>query len=194
MNIRHVLAPALVGGLFLLALTPPGAEAALVYENINGSDFVYDPAQDITWTRDANISGQTFTWQQAQDWAAGLSFPGVATLGWHLPSADQFTSLYTQLEPFGGPGSTSDKYGPQVLFGGGADDFAIHVSPIYWTGTDAINFNFYYGYAGSASNPSYPPPYSAWAVATVPSPSTLGLIVSGLAGLGVFGKRRAAPG
>jgi len=87
----------------------------LIYENINGHDFIFDTTQQITWTRDADLTNSTYTWQDANTWASKLSIDGINTQGWHLPNVTQFTSLYTQLYPFGEPGTQDAKYGAQVF-------------------------------------------------------------------------------
>ena len=168
------------GGLLLLALAPSGSQAGLIYENINGHDFIFDTTQQITWTRDADLTNSTYTWQDANTWASKLSIDGINTQGWHLPNVTQFTSLYTQLYPFGEPGTQDAKYVAQVFFGIGANDFAANVRPAYWTDASQTDFNFSYGYGGNFPNDT---PYSAWAVAVVPEPSTLSLLALGLIGV-----------
>jgi hypothetical protein len=169
----------------LLAVCGEG-QAALVYENLGGNSFIYDTLDQTTWTQDGNLAGQTLDWQAAQNWATSLSFAGV-TDSWMLPSEVQFTSLYTQLFPYGAPGTQSNKYGTQVLFGSGANDFALNVQSQYWTTGNAVDFNFFYGYPGVAANGTA---YSAWAVAPeqltflgVPLPATAGLFMAGFMGL-----------
>jgi len=49
-----------------------------------GPNMVYDTTLDITWTRDANLSGQPKTWQDANAWAASLVLEGFDD--WRLPS------------------------------------------------------------------------------------------------------------
>jgi hypothetical protein len=162
----------------LLAAAPAGARAALSYQNINGTGVIYDSVSGVYWTQAANVSGTTFDWQDAQTWAAGLTIGGIASPNWQLPSPDQFTSLYGQLEGSG------DKYGLQVLFGSGPNDYASDVQPEYWTDTTGTDFNFFYGYPGTQPNSNL---YPVWAVTSVPEPTpfALGLIMAG----GFFSRR-----
>lgn len=55
--------------------TPPGSG---VYE------AYYDTELEITWTTNAHLSGQSWTFDDANSWAAGLMFHG--TVGWRLPN------------------------------------------------------------------------------------------------------------
>jgi hypothetical protein len=182
----------LVGGAIFLVSGACGAHATLSFEVVNGTDLIYDSVENVTWTQDGDISGQTFTFQDAQTWAANLSEAGVPAGDWQLPDADQFTSLYDQLD------GTGDKYGTQVFFGPGPDDFVTNVNPSdpeYWTDTDSTDFNFFYGYPGSQPDSNL---YSAWAlteVTVVPEPSTLafGVLACGFAiGKKRFGRKQSA--
>ena len=157
-----------------------------MYENINGANLIFDTLTSTTWTQNADISSQTFTQQAAAAWASNLVVPGVADAVWTLPTATQFTSLYTQLDPVGPPGTENDKYGTTVLFGTGPNDFASNVETTYWTSTAGTDFNFFYGYPGQPTTPDL----SAWAV-MAPEPSSIALLGSGFAGVGgVFLRRR----
>lgn len=173
-------------GLLLAAVCAPNARAALVYENVGGTDLIHDTLTGTTWTRDADISGQLFTYQGANAWAAGLT---IAGLTWELPTTAQFTSLYTELYPYGAPGApgADHKYGANVLFGGGPNDSALNVQTVYWTQTSQVDFNFFYGYAGGSLNST---PYAAWAV-EAPEPASFLLLLASLMGIGLRGKIRA---
>ena len=179
-------------GFVVLATLMPGARADLVYENINGASLIYDTVTSTTWTQNGDISGQLFATQQdAANWAASLTVAGLPDAVWTLPTGLQFTSLYTQLDPVGPPGMTSDKYGSSVYFGVGMNDYASNVEPTYWTNASGSVFNFYYGYSGAPFPANSPE--SAWAV-LVPEPSSLVLAICGFAGLGVAQLRRKKVG
>lgn len=165
----------------MLTSAPAVTQASLVYETINGNSFIYDSVDNTTWTQNGNISAQTFDWQNASNWAANLSFEGIYD-AWQLPTSTQFTSLFDQLYPAGG----DHKYGSQVFFGAGANDYAANVQGQYWTYADNVTFNFYYGYAGYSTSDVL---YSAWAVTVIPEPATLSLLVFGLASCFVQSKR-----
>ena len=192
-NIPSVLAKI---GVVLFISTPFQAHASLTVVNINGTDLLYDSVENITWTRDGNVPGKLFTvWQDAHDWAASMTFPGMKTVTWQLPDQAQFSSLFTQLDPIGAPGTpgADHKYGSSVAFGAGPNDFAANVNPVYWSDTQGVNFNFYYGYAGSDTSTFSPPPYAAWAVAVVPEPSLGSLLALGLTACLSHRKRKALP-
>ena len=152
------------------------AQSTLSFQFADGVPLIYDSAQNVTWTQDGNLSGQTFDFADAQTWAANLSLAGVGPGGWQLPDSDQFTSIYSQL-----PG-VDHRYGAQVFFGPGASDYFSNVQPEYWTDADSTDFNFYYGYPGDQADSNL---YAVWAVTPgyVPEPSAfaLGLLAGGLA-------------
>ncbi len=190
-NIPSAVAKSIV---VLFISMPFLAQASLTIVNINGTDLIYDSVENITWTRDGNVSGRLFTgWQDAHDWAASLTFAGMETVSWQLPDQAQFASLFTQLDPIGAPGTlgADHKYGSAVAFGEGPNDFAANVNPVYWSDTQGVNFNFYYGYGGSDTSPFSPPPFAAWAVAVVPEPSLGSLLALGLAACLGYRKRGA---
>lgn len=165
---------AVICTLFLIDLAAPDAKADLVYEEIGGVPLILDTVTGTTWTQNADLAGTNFTYQNAVSWADGLTLGG---LGWTLPTATEFTSLFTQLDPYGAPGTESNKYGAQVAFGAGPNDYASNVQGVYWTGADSIDFNFFYGYAGNQPDATLS---SAWAVAS-PESSPGVLLVAGIA-------------
>ena len=158
----------------LLTVLPAGARASLTYQNINGAGVIYDSLTSVYWTQDANVSGTTYDWQDAQTWAAGLTIAGIASSNWELPTSAQFTSLYNQLD------GTGDKYGSQVSFGTGPNDNAVNVQTEYWTDLTGVDFNFFYGYPGSQPDSNL---YSVWAVTTVPEPGPLALGLAAAGGI-----------
>jgi hypothetical protein len=164
----------ITGSLIFLVSAP--AQSTLSFQYAGGTPLIYDSAQNVTWTQSGDVSGQTFDFADAQTWAANLSLAGVTPGGWQLPDADQFASLYSQLEGAG------DKYGAKIVFGPGGEDYASNVDREYWTDTDGTDFNFYYGYPGARADDSL---YPAWALTPglVPEPSSLalGMMAGGLA-------------
>ena len=129
-------------GLLLLAVLPFHAQAALTYVNAGSDGLIYDSSTGLYWTRNGDLSSETFSWSDAQTWAAQLDYAGISAGNWVIPDADQLTSLYTQLD------GTDHKYGSQVDFGPGPNDYASNVGTVYWTDTTTTDFNFYYGYPG----------------------------------------------
>lgn len=51
-----------------------------------GNDLVYDSDLNITWLQNANYSGNTMSWADAQSWSSALVFEGYDD--WRLPSSD----------------------------------------------------------------------------------------------------------
>ena len=187
MSIKEISVLTCLAGCLLLAAAPLAARADLTYEDINGTGLIYDSSDNTTWTQNADISASTFTYQQAQTWAASLgsSLPGVSQDGWVLPNSTELRTLFLQLD------GTQDKYGSQVFFGVGPNDYASNIQTTYWTQAAAVNFNFYYGYGGY--DPVLNDTYAAWAIEQTPEPSAglMGLITFGLLGGGLYLRRRA---
>jgi hypothetical protein len=177
MHTNHVSILTKLTGLMLLASAPFQAHATLTYENVNGVGLIYDSTDSTTWTQDADVAGQqTFDFEDAQKWAASLDYAGIAAPGWQLPDVAQFMSLFAQLD------GTYFKYGAQVDFGTGPNDYVTNVSPEYWTDTSGNDFNFYYGYGGGRPNSA---DFSVWAVERVPDEASVlsyGLSAFALAG------------
>ena len=76
-TVRRTLHVALAIGAAVLT---SNAEAILVDR---GPDMVYDTVLDITWARDAGLSPEFLTWQQANDWTGALVLGGFDD--WRLP-------------------------------------------------------------------------------------------------------------
>ncbi len=109
-----------------------------------GNGLVYDADLNITWLQDANLSGLTFTWDEANSWAENLVFQNYND--WRLPVSDTCSGNACAGSEMGHlyytEGITSDS---GALFS--------NVKPsIYWSSTEndsdssqAWRFNFKYG-------------------------------------------------
>ena len=109
-----------------------------------GNGLVYDADLNITWLQDANYSGLTFTWDEANLWAENLIFQGFDD--WRLPVSDSCS----------GNGCTGSEMGHLFYSEGITSDSGSlfsNVRPsIYWSSTEndsdgsqAWRFNFKYG-------------------------------------------------
>ncbi len=163
-----------------------------------GDGTIHDTDTQLSWLKNANTAG-AMTWSSAVAWAASLNNAGgfAGLTGWRLPNADPVCGLsyncinsemghlyYTELgNVAGGPLTNSGPFtNVQTYF--------------YWSGTEYAPDTAYawisafsdgiQSYTGKV-NPAY-----AWAVrpgaryVPVPATGTIGLIVIGLAGLGVI--------
>jgi hypothetical protein len=177
MNIKDVLRPGRVCALILLVSAPIGVRAQLTYENINGTGLIYDAVDKVYWTQDADVSGTSHDFADAQTWAANLDYAGIGAGNWQLPNNADFTYMFSQLPANGSDGT--DRYGAQQSFGGGPNDYVSNVQPEYWTDADGTDFNFFYGYPGGQPDANL---YPTWAVTTTPEPTaaSLGLAATGL--------------
>ena len=66
-----------------------GAQASLTS---SGPLTVFDSAQSLTWTKDANLNGY-MDWATAVTWAKNLDYAGYTD--WVLPTIDQLTTQFS---------------------------------------------------------------------------------------------------
>ena len=201
----------LVAGLGLAG----SASATLISR---GADLVYDDVLNVTWTRNANLSGSSnLTFAQANAWAANLVFAGYAD--WRLPTIGSTTPTTFATETncalvtaavcaasgnelgymfhvnLGGIFG-NNKTGTQTAVGG---EVLSGIQPFYWSGTELTpgisGWGFVFGIGRQDAIREFSPA-SAWAVRSgdvitvVPEPRTVTLMLFGLGLLGWRTKRR----
>ncbi len=66
----------------VIGLAVSGSARATLFDR--GSGLIFDDVLNVTWTQNANLANQMFTWQGAVDWADTLSFGGFSD--WRLAS------------------------------------------------------------------------------------------------------------
>ena len=77
----------------------------------NGDGTVKDELTGLVWTKNANLTGGTGTWQQALDYVAGMNagtHPNFGYTDWRLPNVNELKSLtdnsrYSPALPSGHP-------------------------------------------------------------------------------------------
>ena len=176
-----------IGGLALSLLGSVNAQANLV---VRGPDMIYDEDLNVTWLQNANLSGITWTWQGANDWASNLNIGGYTD--WRLPTTLQTTGAVTSASEVGH--LFIDELGgtPTVLldWSNNSTNYELFqnivLSGSYWTATESADdsraFSFTtYGFQGSYDKATNQ--YYAWAVRdgdvwTVPLPGSAWLFVS----------------
>ncbi|MDO8281092.1 MAG: DUF1566 domain-containing protein [Thermodesulfovibrionia bacterium] len=179
-----------LSGILVFLVFVTSSEASLIDR---GNGLIYDDTLNITWLQDANYSGQTMTWEEANAWAAALIFQSFDD--WRLPDSDSCS----------GSGCSSSEMGHLYVSAGITSDSPgsfINVKPfMYWSSTEyaannsqAWRYSFKYGTQGVSDKglTRY-----AWAArdgdsmpSMAPEPSTAVLFSSGIATL--FGLKRRA--
>lgn len=159
------------------------AQASLVLQ-ANGVE-VLDTETNLVWLQNWGASGE-LRFEDAVEWAAGLTLGGATAGQWRLPSIDEFHDLYMQV---GGsyPGLTT--YFSNVW---------VHYT-YYWSSTDylpvpgtfqAFNPNQWsYQYPGEWGRVAAVRVYD---VAAIPEPATLSLVVAAVLGVTSLGRRKPA--
>lgn len=206
--------------LLALGITLSGlAQAALIDY---GNGMVYDDVANLTWLADANYalsSGYSdsglMSWEQAQSWAASLSFGGAT--GWRLPGVRPANASTFNLE-YSDDGSSDSGinisglhselgYMFYVNLGNSAEGGLVNSGPFvnlqssaYWSGTPSGSFadeafHFFTAFGDQGISPMAAD-YYGWAVhdgnvAAVPEPNTALLLAAGLATL--VWRRRSRP-
>lgn len=202
----------------LLCGMSTGARAALIGVlpfTPGGTDYqgYYDNVANLTWLTDANANGP-MVWSAARSWAAGLDVNGVT--GWRLPTSAQPDPACDTTNGGGSHGynCTGSEMGNlfyNVMGGLAATDLASHhnsdyglfsnIQPdYYWSSTESVIdparevWLFSFGHGGQFRGYKTLSLY-AWAVhtgnaevASVPAPSPLLLVATGLGAL-VAGSR-----
>jgi hypothetical protein len=155
----------------------------------SGTLTVYDSLQDITWTKDANLSGIT-SWDTAVAWANNLDYAGYTD--WVLPTIDQLITQFSTNLGEARDSSIADSHNANYNL------FTNVQSYHYWSGSEyapypdspAWLFDTRNGVAGLNFKGAQ---YYAWAVrpgdvSAVPVPGAIWLFGSAL--LGFLGLRR----
>lgn len=88
-----------LGGLLLASTCLVNVAHATLIDRGNG--MIYDSTQDITWLQNANLAGNTMTWDASVAWASSLTVGGFTD--WRLFNADPAdTNCSLNFNPGGG--------------------------------------------------------------------------------------------
>ena len=174
MNIKLLTAAVLVFGVSF------GAQASLTS---SGPLTVFDSAQSLTWTKDANLNGR-MDWTAAVAWANNLDYAGYTD--WVLPTITQLANQFsTNLGEAEGSSIADSHNANYALFDNVQSD-------VYWSGSDyapILNYAWYFGTSnGSQNGTNRDYQLYAWAVrpgdvAAVPVPGAFWLFGSAMVGL-----------
>jgi hypothetical protein len=166
-----------------------GAQASLIS---SGPLTVYDSAQTLTWTKDANLNGQ-MDWTTAVAWANNLDYAGYTD--WVLPNIDQLTTQFSTNLGEAAGSSIADSHNDSYNLFTNVQSYA------YWSGSEsapnsalAWDYNTLLGLQ-QINTVAYG--FYAWAVrpgdiaaSSVPVPAAVWLFGSGLIGLASFSRRK----
>lgn len=143
--ITLIILPVFIVITVLLSVTKP-PEASPIDR---GNGLIYDTDLNITWLQDANYSGSTMTWDEANYWAANLIFQGFDD--WRLPYSDSCS----------GSGCSGSEMGHLYSLDGISSDspgLFMNVKPfMYWSLTEysqdttqSWRYSFKYGTQGTS--------------------------------------------
>ena len=178
MNIKLLTAAVLAFGVSF------GAQASLTS---SGDLTVFDSGQNLTWTKDANLSGTTMNWATAVAWANNLEYDGHTD--WVLPTITQLTNQFSNNlgEPLGKSITAIDGHNANYALFDNVQSYR------YWSSGSASFLA-----SGFSTSNGFPDDYSqfsqfyAWAVrpgdvaaapAAVPLPGAVWLFGSAMVGL-----------
>jgi hypothetical protein len=185
MNTKFLTAAVLAFGVSF------GAQASLTS---SGPLTVFDSGQNLTWTKDANLSGTTMDWTTAVAWANNLDYAGYTD--WVLPTITQLTNQFSANLGEAAGSSIADSHNDSYNL------FTNVQSYVYWSGSEyapdpdlAWTFHTGFGLQGPSGKANQ---YYAWAVrpgdvAAVPVPGAFWLFGSALVALTGL-KRRGSIG
>jgi hypothetical protein len=139
---QKIIILTLAVSLFLALITSTHAELI-----DRGNGLIYDNDLNITWLQDANYSGLTFTWDEANFWATNLVFQGFDD--WRLPVSDACSGNNCTGSEMG------HLYYTDGITSGSPGVFSNVKASMYWSSTEsdtdpsqALRFNFLYGTQG----------------------------------------------
>lgn len=180
-----------LGAAAMVALLLAGtAQAALQDRDLDGNgvtDAFYDTDLDITWLRDANVSG-LINWPTAVAWADGYSFGGHND--WRLPSSDNCEGYNCTGSEMGHLWyvELGNSAGTMTNMG----DFQNLLATFYWSGTvhpsSPTNISYLFmpdGWQGAIGTSNQLPAMAVrdGDVPAIPEPTTYALMLAGLAAL-----------
>jgi hypothetical protein len=163
-----------------------------------GNRIIYDNDRNLTWYDFTNTVG---SWNAQLGWAAGLSveYSGTTYTDWFLPSSDTSCDLWNCINSDMGHLYYTELGGEAGVAGLNTGVFQNLLTEDYWSNTPlasgAIFFNFNEGRQGVASTAG-----ENYAIAVrvgdvpsmVPLPAAVWLFGSGLLGLAVMARMKAA--
>ncbi len=199
--------------LLLIAMCSSVSQASvivlkpLVYGEVGGDKIVYDSYQNVTWTQNASLLGNSLSWYQAVSSADTLTYAGSSN--WYLPTLTNLQTLWQELSIINGyvnqTGSPSFDSGAHT-----PNDHFVNVQITYWSSTSGVfpfqTLAWYYtfGLGGNATqrgdDTGKEQHLGAWAIhqgnlipqSTVPLPAAVWLFGSALFGFLFLKKRQAA--
>jgi hypothetical protein len=156
--------------------------------------LVWDSGQQLTWLQDTNWNPNLMTWQEATDWAAGLSvtYNGQTYADWRLPTTAEMQYLRDNYTSNGLPIGTG--YGTSPV----TDPGPFLVGQFISTATaDAWGKETQMYMDMDANGGIYGPTGTSltmltWGAVMVPEPEAYAMLLAGLGLIGFVARRRRA--